>query len=152
VALEGLRAPDFRRKEQARETIAIRRERLLVESFAVWLASEHGLTLAGLDIPYAPEARVLRADGYVADCCLLVEAKASSERGSIRLAIGQLLDYARYLEASPRLCVLTPSQPAGDMLDLVGSLNHHVPYEFGCAWQADDSFVVTPITLLSKAE
>jgi nucleoid DNA-binding protein len=51
----------------------------------------------------------------------LYEAKGSADRMSVRLALGQVLDYGRYIEGS-RLAVLLPGAPADD---LVGLLEHH---------------------------
>jgi hypothetical protein len=35
------------------------------------------------------------------------------------MAIGQLFDYARYLSPRPRLAVLTPDRPTGELLKLL---------------------------------
>ena len=72
-----------------------RKELQLVHAFRDWLQSERGVSCSGLRIPYHPEARMLRADLYVAEPKVLIEAKASAARGELRLAIGQLLDYGR---------------------------------------------------------
>jgi hypothetical protein len=55
---------------------------------------------------------------------LLIEAKPDPDRGSIRIAIGQLFDYRRFL-AKPNsvdLAVLTIGSPTADYLDLLRSL------------------------------
>jgi hypothetical protein len=49
---------------------------------------------------------------------VLYEAKGSAERMSIRLALGQVLDYGRYVEGS-RLGVLLPEAPAADLVELL---------------------------------
>lgn len=67
--------------------------------------------------------------------------------------IGQLLDYARYLEAKHEpltLCVLTPTPPASDMIDLVLSLNGKLPYKFGVAWEEGSAFKSMPAGLLNR--
>lgn len=48
----------------------------------------------------------------------LYEAKGSADRMSVRLALGQVLDYGRYLEDS-RLAVLLPGAPAVDLVELL---------------------------------
>ncbi|WP_217154286.1 HU family DNA-binding protein [[Mycobacterium] fortunisiensis] len=52
---------------------------------------------------------------------ILYEAKGTADRMSVRLALGQILDYGRYVEGS-RLAVLLPDTPTGD---LVGLLEQH---------------------------
>ena len=49
---------------------------------------------------------------------MLYEAKGSAERMSIRLALGQVLDYGRYVEGS-RLAILLPEAPAADLVELL---------------------------------
>jgi len=51
----------------------------------------------------------------------LYEAKGSVERGAIRMAIGQLLDYSRFLTPKPRLAALLPSEPRADLQELLKS-------------------------------
>lgn len=48
----------------------------------------------------------------------LIEAKAYSDRDTLRAAIGQLLDYQRYYPRSPRLALLLRTRPSRTMLDL----------------------------------
>jgi len=64
----------------------------------------------------------------------LVEAKASSTRESIRLALGQVFDYARYVDHAS-LAVLVPERPRQDLINLLTSQG------VSCIWeQADDTF------------
>jgi len=49
---------------------------------------------------------------------IVYEAKGSADRMSVRLAIGQILDYGRFIEGS-RLAVLLPERPADDLIDLL---------------------------------
>ncbi len=69
------------------------------------------------------EARPLFTDLYDATTGTLVEAKGSVERNSIRMAIGQLADYKRFVdEGKPQhLAVLLPSQPRPDLRELLAS-------------------------------
>jgi hypothetical protein len=55
---------------------------------------------------------------------LLVEAKPDADKGSIRIAIGQLFDYARHRTREPAtdLVVLTILKPATDYVDLLNDL------------------------------
>jgi hypothetical protein len=69
------------------------------------------------------EARPLFTDLFDATTGTLVEAKGTVERNSIRMAIGQLADYRRFIEdGQPRhLAVLVPSQPREDLRALLAS-------------------------------
>jgi hypothetical protein len=142
--LEGLHTVEFIRRDAARESLVVRRERLLVPAFGEWLHRERSLTLTGLVIPYSPERRPLRADAFVPAENLLIEAKATTTREAIRTAIGQLLDYSRYLSLAPRLCILTPNEPPNDMILLVNALASWAPFEWGFAWPSGSEFATTP--------
>ena len=66
---------------------------------------------------------------------VLYEAKGSAERMSVRLALGQVLDYGRYVDQS-RLAVLLPEAPAADLVELLEL--HNV----GCVVQTNpDNFI-----------
>jgi hypothetical protein len=131
--LEALKQPEFQRLSEARLVVVRRLENVLVHEFRDWLQASHQISATALDIPYAPEARSLRADLWLASSRVLIEAKASGSREAIRMAIGQLLDYARYLAPRPRLCVLTPIRPADDMLTLLAATG------MTAAWRQDQS-------------
>ena len=50
----------------------------------------------------------------------LYEVKSSSSRQNIRMAIGQLLDYSRYIDGSEFKCVVViPEYPGEDLIDFV---------------------------------
>lgn len=55
----------------------------------------------------------------------LIEVKASTDRNTLRLALGQVLDYHRYVN-SERKAVLLPSKPERDMMDLFKSFEVRV--------------------------
>jgi hypothetical protein len=69
---------------------------------------------------------------YDSDNSELIEAKASAERDSVRLALGQLLDYARYVHHERR-AVLLPNRPDSDLIDLLS--NHGI----SCIYETRDS-------------
>ena len=71
-----------------------------------------------------PTGERLVTDGYDSQVGLLLEAKASTRRQDIRMAIGQLLDYRRHLTPEPKLAVLLPSAPSTDLVDLLAA--HHI--------------------------
>src|SRR5262249_41223713 len=65
-----------------------------------------------------PDSPPLYTDLYNASTHELVEAKASARRADVRMGIGQLADYRRFLEA-PRCVLLLPQAPSDDLLDLL---------------------------------
>jgi len=67
------------------------------------------------------EAKPIFSDLYDRTTRTLVEAKGTVERGAIRMAIGQLADYARFVEGGAERAVLLPSRPRADLLELLSS-------------------------------
>ena len=65
---------------------------------------------------------------------VLYEAKGDVRRSSIRMAIGQLLDYRRFELPSIKLAILLPRQPAQDLIELI----HSIPAS--AAWRTKDGF------------
>jgi hypothetical protein len=53
----------------------------------------------------------------------LVEAKGSVARAAIRMAIGQLADYARLIDPAPNRAILVPQMPRRDLLRLAATAN-----------------------------
>lgn len=133
--IETLRAVDFEQVTRLQVRLARRTELQLVHEFSAWLENR-GVSSTGLRIPYSPERRDLRADLFLPETSTLVEAKATASRESLRMAIGQLLDYARWLPDTPRLLVLVPTAPAPDMIELLESMS------IGIAWREPPAFVV----------
>jgi hypothetical protein len=97
-----------------------RREHDLVLAFRDHLLSK-GHEVVRLKIVPSDEAKPLFADLLDRTGNTLFEAKGTVERGSIRMAVGQLLDYRRFLEPGPRLAVLLPSLPRQDLRDYLQS-------------------------------
>jgi hypothetical protein len=67
------------------------------------------------------EARPIETDLYDATTGMLVEAKGTVSRSAIRMAIGQLADYKRFIDdGSPNhLALLVPQEPRQDLRDLL---------------------------------
>ncbi len=61
----------------------------------------------------------------------LIEVKASSDRETVRLALGQLLDYARYVPHATK-AVLFPIRPIDDLIGLL------VAHGISVIWQTSD--------------
>jgi hypothetical protein len=109
-------------REVAEPTEALRTEALLVGRYVEWLDRRRGATVDRQAIPTAA-GRLMYTDIYVRETGELIEAKSSSSREHLRLALGQILDYARYVDHT-RLAVLVPTRPSQDMVDLL--LAHNI--------------------------
>ena len=76
--------------------------------------------------------KYLFTDIYDENECELYEAKGSSNRNAVRLAIGQLLDYKRFLPVNQiGLTLLLPSEPNEDLKDLIRSCG------MSCVWEIE---------------
>ncbi|WP_106516427.1 restriction endonuclease [Streptomyces himastatinicus] len=96
---------------------AERREAPLVTKYRDYLEMQ-GHTVKRKKIIPAGEVRALYTDLYDVTDEALIEAKGSVTREAVRMAIGQLYDYRRYITPRPSLGVLLPSQPRQDLIDL----------------------------------
>ena len=74
-------------------------------------------------------------DGFEAESKTLIEAKASSHRDKIRMAIGQLFDYKKLLEEDNvkvnNLAILAPTCPSKDLLELLKDLKIKIIFKEG---------------------
>ena len=98
------------------------------------LAAQAGLRVTESTDPAAKhDALVHNYDGRGRD--LLVEVKSSTDRGVVRLAVGQLLDYRRSVErpAATDLLVLLPEAPDADTVEYLHAANVR------CSWFSKDS-------------
>lgn len=109
---------------------ADRREQTLVLAFRDYLLQQRH-EVARLKIVPAGEAKPLFSDLMDRTTNTLYEAKGSVERGAIRMAIGQLMDYRRFVEPRPRLAVLLPSRPRDDLRDLLTSVGVAIVWREG---------------------
>jgi hypothetical protein len=112
VSIEDQRTETFVAAQTSTGGTRTRAESALVQQYAEWLGTR-GLHVVRHLFRADGEARPLVSDAYVPALDLLVEAKANDSRNSIRMAIGQLMDYRRFLN-SPRLSVLLPHEPSAD--------------------------------------
>lgn len=110
------------RETQVRATsggTAVRREAALSDAYEAYLTGK-GRQVLRWKLSLPGDATVLYSDLYDVTTNELYEVKASEERRNIRLAIGQLLDYSRYVtRPNPRLTVLLPGLPSPDLVDLL---------------------------------
>ncbi|MEV0122062.1 restriction endonuclease [Streptomyces sp. NPDC050703] len=105
-------------------TFAYRRESELLTKFSRHL-TDRGHEVSRKKIRPRGERRSLYTDLFDSTDNLLVEAKGQATRESIRMAIGQLFDYQRYIDPCPQLAILVPSCPRKDLRDLCASLSIH---------------------------
>lgn len=95
---------------------AERKEASLVQMLAGHLRAKHHDVCRYQVLP-VNERRPLFTDLYDKDLDLLVEAKGSVTRENIRMAIGQLADYRRFLPDSTP-AILVPTKPREDLIEL----------------------------------
>jgi hypothetical protein len=99
---------------------AERREQKLVKALEADLKKK-GHVVCRLKIVPAGEAKPIFCDLRDLTTNTLVEAKGTVARNAIRMAIGQLADYKRFVDPAPRLAVLVPSEPRDDLKKLVAT-------------------------------
>ena len=122
VEVEAQHVEQFQVSVPSQEIEATRREQSLVLSYI-----DH---LEGLGHRVTRHRYPLYGTGPALVCDLvdetdlvLYEAKGDVRRSSVRMAIGQLLDYRRFEPASMSLAILLPRQPAKDIIRLIGSVH-----------------------------
>jgi hypothetical protein len=102
------------------ERTAERREGELVTAYRKY-RQQHGLgPLKRLRIKPPGETQSLYSDLYDPDARLVIEAKGTVTREAIRMALGQLFDYRRFVDRC-RLAVLLPEAPRRDLQELLAS-------------------------------
>jgi hypothetical protein len=101
---------------------AERREQKLVLTYRDHLL-RRGVDATRLKLVPDGEHKPLFTDLYSADLNLLVEAKGTGERGSIRMALGQLADYRRFISPTPMCAILLPQPPRPDLAALLKAEN-----------------------------
>lgn len=95
---------------------AIQKEARLTERFQQYL-ERHGRRVMRYRVTPAGAPPIFSDLSDVTER-ILYEAKGSADRMSVRLALGQVLDYGRYIAGS-RLAVLLPGAPADDLVELL---------------------------------
>lgn len=112
--------------------LAKRDEAKMVGQFETWLANRsHDTKRLRIKIP--GERHELVTDTYDTTAGVLYEAKSKSDRATVRLAIGQLLDYLRFVtEVSGG--ILLPDEPSADVKRLIFSVGFSVTYRKLGSW------------------
>lgn len=111
---------------------ARREESQLVKRFESWLTSQ-GHQIERARIRPIGEANYLVTDTYDVDSKVLYEAKSSCDRATIRLAVGQLLDYLRFLPDADG-AILLPDEPSYDLQSFVAACGLGLTYASADTW------------------
>jgi hypothetical protein len=109
-----------------------RAESALVQRYRRYLEGQ-GHRVSRLRVVPPLEAAPLYSDLWDETSEELVEAKANVTRDQIRHAVGQLLDYGRFIEAKSR-AVLVPSRPRPDLISYLETLDIKVIYPEQKEW------------------
>jgi hypothetical protein len=107
-------------------------EAALVNAYGRWM----GRGLGPREYLISSTGERIACDVFDAQANELVEAKSSSSRANVRMALGQLLDYRRHHCPDPGLILLVPDCPNEDLLALVQQFGVSVVYRNG-----DEQFV-----------
>jgi hypothetical protein len=99
---------------------ACRHEQQLVASFVQYMRDQ-GDTVVRHKIGVPGAKGPIFSDVFNETRGQLIEAKAQVSRDDVRMAIGQLADYVRFIEPPPRRAVLLGSRPPSDLSDLLSS-------------------------------
>jgi hypothetical protein len=119
--------------KSAKEHVAVRREGQLLKAYRAHL-EDLGHEVGRNKIKPVGERNPLFTDLYDETENVLVEAKGNVTREAVRMAVGQLFDYRRYIKAIRELAVLLPERPRTDLVDYCASL------EIATIWRTEDSF------------
>jgi hypothetical protein len=99
---------------------AVRRESQLVRDFATSLVAQ-GDSVQRTRIVPSSDTRAIFSDLVNETRDQLIEAKARGTRNEIRMAIGQLADYGRFVGSRTRRAVLLDARPDPDLMGLLES-------------------------------
>ncbi|EXG81157.1 hypothetical protein CryarDRAFT_2263 [Cryptosporangium arvum DSM 44712] len=117
VPMEEHRAETFQTEPNREPTLAERREADLVSRYVAFLEAA-GWKVTRKQITLPDLGHALYTDLFDHGRSELVEAKSSASRNHVRLALGQILDYARHVDHKSR-AVLLPSDPGTDLVELL---------------------------------
>ena len=121
IEVESQHVEQFQVTIPSQDIEATRREQSLVLSFKTYLQNL-GHVVKRHRYPLFKSGPALVCDLVDETDLVVYEAKGDVRRSSVRMAIGQLLDYRRFEPVSIRLAVLLPRQPTTDIIKLIGSV------------------------------
>lgn len=111
---------------------ALRAEARLVERFEDYLRHE-GHSVGRLRVVVPGDWNTLVTDTYDVTDGLLYEAKSATDRATIRLAVGQLLDYLRFVP-NARGRLLLPGRPKPDLIAFIHSVGFGLVFADDVNW------------------
>jgi hypothetical protein len=132
VAVEAHNTESFEVSGQTART-AVRREQPLVIAYKTCMEARGSKIVRFRFRPPDTPAHLYN-DIYDTTRGNLIEGKADASRPSIRMAIGQLMDYRRFAPPGTRLAVLTERRPHSDLEALLTSLG------IACVWRNGGAF------------
>ena len=109
---------------------AERREQRLVRALADEL-ERAGHAVCRLQVLPGGEAAPIFCDLYDKTTNTLYEGKGTVTRPALRMALGQLADYARFVEPEPGRTIVMPEEPRGDLVALAHSQGVRVVWPAG---------------------
>ncbi|MGV9395646.1 restriction endonuclease [Streptomyces sp. NPDC003668] len=116
---------------------AERRESKLVLDFSAYCRAKGYRVIRQRILP-EDETRPLLTDLYVPDLDVLIEAKGSVTRENMRMALGQLIDYNRFVRAKYQ-AVLVPSKPRPDLIELANAAGQAIIWPQGNGYKCSDA-------------
>ncbi len=120
---------EVRTRQKAK--LAKKIEATLVRRYSEWLENQNHKV-------FIVKYKNLRCDAYEKDRANLIEAKCSARREYIRMAVGQLLDYAylgRKRLGKPNMAILLPERPDPRSVEWLSKLHIFV------VWKENDVFL-----------
>ena len=128
VSEEAFETEISNRKQEEKIIISERKESKLLDQYKKYRLQNNQSALKRNRIKI--NSNTYWTDGWCEDEEMLIEAKSSSSRNHIRLAIGQLLDYRRHIKPRPKkLAILFPTKPQEDLIDLISELKIRLIYK-----------------------
>ena len=110
-----------------------RREQKLVVTYTEHL-ERLGDDVCRLQFRPPGEAAALFCDIFDKTTRTLYEAKGTVTRSAIRMAIGQLTDYSRFVDGDVKRSILVPEQPRDDLMALARTAGVDVVWATGEGW------------------
>lgn len=122
VAVESQAVDAFVTSPAVEPRESYRREAVLVSRLRKWWSKRDGEdAITRHEIRPGGGSVRLYTDLYNRKTTELVEAKATATRSDVRMAIGQLADYARFVPGEPKRVILLPNRPSEDLIDLLAA-------------------------------
>ncbi len=138
ISIESKHAESFTRP-LSKESVGFRTEAQLTEDFTHYLMAQ-GINMADIGrnkITVPQSFQTLYTDIYITPLKMLIEAKGTTTRESIRMALGQLLDYERFIDVKS-MAILVPSRVPSDLVELLSNYNIQVIYKDGSEFKFGD--------------